>query len=130
VTCIDSREDWVGKLEGVAGICYPEPKDLVKTMRPQSYFLSMTMGHAYDVPILLEIAKHASNAPYVGVIGSEIKGKKIKKELHELGVPEAFLEKLKVPIGLPLGTNHPYEIAISIVAELLQVRDSSQIFKD
>jgi len=130
VTCIDSREDWVNKLEGVRGICSSEPKDLVKTFNPQSYFLSMTMGHAHDVPILLEIATHASSAPYVGVIGSEIKGKKIKRELHQLGVSETFLEKLKVPIGLPLGTNHPYEIAISIVAELLQVRDSLQSFVD
>jgi len=33
---------------------------------------------------------------------------------------------LRVPIGLPIGTNHPAEIAISIVAELLQVRDTEK----
>jgi len=83
----------------------------------------MTMGHAFDVPILVEIAKHAPDCPYVGVIGSDVKGLKIKKELEQLGVQKAFIEKLRVPMGLPIGSNHPYEIAISIVAELLQVRD-------
>jgi len=81
------------------------------------------MGHAHDVPILAEIAKHAPDCPYVGVIGSEIKGQKIKKELGEMGISNAFIQKLRVPMGLPFGSNHPYEIAISIVAELLQVRD-------
>jgi xanthine dehydrogenase accessory factor len=83
----------------------------------------MTMGHAHDVPILIEIAKHAPDCPYVGVIGSEVKGTKIKKELEQIGVQKDFIQKLRVPIGLPLGKNHPFEIAISIAAELLQVRD-------
>lgn len=124
VTCIDSRKEWVEKLENVKAIHHPNPKDVVKDLNPQSYFLCMTMGHAHDVPILHEIAKLAPNCPYVGVIGSEVKGMKIKKELKEMGVSENFIQKLRVPIGLPFGTNHPYEIAISISAELLQVRDN------
>ncbi len=123
VTCIDSREEWINKLEGVKSLHHPEPKELVKTLSPLATYLCMTMGHSYDVPILEEIARHAPEAPYVGVIGSEIKGIKIKKELADLGVSQAFIEKLRVPIGLPIGSNHPQEIAISIAAELLQVRD-------
>jgi xanthine dehydrogenase accessory factor len=124
VTCIDSREEWVSKLEGVRAIHHPTPKDLVGTFDPNSFFLCMTMGHAHDVPILLEISKLAPEGPYVGVIGSDVKGIKIKRELAEAGVSEAFIKKLRVPMGLPIGTNHPYEIAISITAELLQVRDN------
>jgi xanthine dehydrogenase accessory factor len=123
VTCIDSRSEWVEKLEDVKAIYHPSPKDVVKDLSPQSYFLCMTMGHAHDVPILHEIAKFAPDCPYVGVIGSEVKGIKIKKELKEMGVSDDFIQKLRVPIGLPIGTNHPYEIAISISAEFLQVRD-------
>ena len=124
VTCIDSRTEWVEKLEEVKAVHHPNPKDMVKELSPQSYFLCMTMGHAHDVPILHEIARHAPNCPYVGVIGSDIKGIKIKKELQELGVDQEFINKLRVPIGLPIGSNHPYEIAISVSAELLQVRDA------
>lgn len=125
VTCVDSREEWVQKLEGIKAIHHSEPKEMVKTFSPKSFFLCMTMGHAHDVPILLEIAKHAPECPYVGVIGSEVKGIKIKKELSDLGVEKSFLSKLRVPIGLPIGSNHPYEIAISISAELLQEREKN-----
>jgi xanthine dehydrogenase accessory factor len=82
----------------------------------------MTMGHAHDVPILYEIFKSHPDCPYVGVIGSDVKGIKIKRELKELGVSEDFIAKLRVPVGLPIGNNDPNEMAISIAAELLQVR--------
>lgn len=124
VTCVDPREEWVSKLEGVKGVVHPVPKDTVKEFHPKSFFICMTMGHAHDVPILAEISRIHPDAPYVGVLGSDVKGVRIRNDLKELGVSEEFLKKLRVPIGLPIGTNHPYEIAISIVAELLQVRDS------
>jgi xanthine dehydrogenase accessory factor len=126
VTCVDSRSEWVEKLEGIKAIHHGHPKETVKEFDPQSFFLCMTMGHAHDVPILYEIAKLHPQCPYVGVIGSEVKGIKIKRELKELGVSEEFLSKLRVPMGLPLGSNAPWEIAISIAAELLQVRDLSR----
>jgi xanthine dehydrogenase accessory factor len=124
VTCVDSREDWVAKLEDVKGIHHPEPKTLVTSFSPKSYFMCMTMGHSFDVPILYEIFKHAPDCPYIGVIGSDVKGVKIKRELKEMGVSDVFLSKLRVPMGLPIGTNQPNEMAISIAAELLQVRDT------
>jgi xanthine dehydrogenase accessory factor len=127
VTCIDSRKEWIEQLPTyptLNKIIHTNPQELVQTLNPKSFFLSMTMGHAHDVPILAAIAKYAPDCPYVGVIGSEIKGKKIKQELRESAVADTFMQKLKVPIGLPIGSNHPYEIAISIVAELLQVRDA------
>lgn len=123
VTCVDSREEWIAKLEGVKGIHHPTPKEMVSSFHPKSFFMSMTMGHAHDVPILYEIYKHAPDCPYVGVIGSDVKGIKIKKELKEMGVSDAFLSKLKVPMGLPIGNNQPWEMAVSIAAELLKVRD-------
>lgn len=123
ITCVDSREEWVAKLEGVKGIHHPTPKEMVTSFHPKSFFMSMTMGHAHDVPILYEIFKHAPDCPYVGVIGSDVKGIKIKKELKEMGVSDEFISKLRVPMGLPLGNNQPWEIAVSIAAELLKVRD-------
>lgn len=124
VTCIDNRPDWIEKLDGVKGICHESPEELVKEFPKNSFFISMTQGHSADVPVLFSIFQHAPDAPYVGVIGSKIKGERIKKELKDLGAKEDFLNKLYVPIGLDFGSNDPYEIAISIVAQLLQVRDS------
>lgn len=123
ITVVDSRKDWLEKLSEVKTIHHPNPKEVVSEFSSKSFFICMTMGHSYDVPILREIAKISPECPYVGVIGSEVKGIKIKKELKDFGVSESFLAKLKVPMGLPIGTNQPNEIAISITAELLQVRD-------
>lgn len=67
VTCVDSREDWIAKLEGVNTLHHPTPKDTVSSFNPKSFFMCMTMGHAHDVPILFEISKHAPDCPYVGV---------------------------------------------------------------
>lgn len=121
--CIDSRIEWLDRLGKVSKTQHPHPENLVKNCHPSSFFLCMTMGHSFDMPILKEIAKHFPDAPYVGVIGSEIKAKKIRRELAEAKIDKSFIDKLHVPMGLSIGGNHPQEIAISIAAQLLMVRD-------
>lgn len=65
----------------------------------------------------------ATEAAYVGLIGSRRKKTVILRELHdEDGIPDAALARVRCPIGLPLGGETPEEIAVSIVAELLQER--------
>jgi xanthine dehydrogenase accessory factor len=123
VTVIDPREEWIGKLQGVKGIVHQDPRELVVTFHPKTFFLCITMGHAHDLAILLEVAKHAPESPYVGVIGSDVKALKIRKELSAAGCPKTFIEKLHIPMGLRFGSNDPEEIAISISAELLKERD-------
>ena len=62
-------------------------------------------------------------AAYVGLIGSRRKKAVIFKELIEGdGVDPKSLERVRCPIGLPLGGETPEEIALSIVAELQQTR--------
>lgn len=124
ITCIDPRQDWIEKLSGVRAIQHSSPKDEIKNLSPNTFFVVVTMGHDHDLPILMEIFKTYPQAPYVGCIGSEIKGKKLKKQLREAGVAENFIERLFVPMGLSIGTNDPHEIAISIAAQLIQVRDT------
>lgn len=129
LTCIDTRKLWVDKLtpsHNLKILQTENPSLLVKNFSKETYFVVMTQGHASDVPILKEIFSHFPENAYVGVIGSRIKGDRIKRELLELGVPQVLLEKLRCPIGLQLGTNAPSEIAISVAAELLQVRDNNE----
>jgi xanthine dehydrogenase accessory factor len=123
LTVVDSRQEWLDKIQGVNKICHENPHELVSSFSPHTFFISMTQGHAFDVPVLFEIYKHFPKAPYIGVIGSDTKGRAIKNDLRELGVDEDFLNHLRIPIGLPLGTNQPPEISISIAAELIQIRD-------
>lgn len=125
VECIDPRQDWVEKLPEHKNLKkhLGDPKDLVKKLSADTFFVSVTQGHSHDVPVLEEIHKNFPDAPYIGVIGSAVKASAIRKELKERGVSELFIEKIRCPIGLELGTNHTGEIAVSIAAQLLQCRD-------
>jgi xanthine dehydrogenase accessory factor len=124
ITCLDSRQEWLDKLEGVTKICHPSPTDLIKDLDPKTFFISVTMGHDYDFAVLREVSKSHPDCAYIGCIGSEIKSKRMRAQLKETGVSEDFIKKIRLPMGLPLGNNQPSEIAVSIAAELLQVRDT------
>src|SRR2546426_11678065 len=82
----------------------------------------MSMGHTTDKPVLIEILRTRS-LPYLGVIGSDAKANILRRDIAEAGLPEEAKGAFFCPIGLSLGTNHPYEIAVSVAAQLLQVRD-------
>lgn len=124
ITVIDSREEWLLKLDNdIKIINSNDAKASVAKFTEKTFFLSITKGHAFDVPFLVEIYRQFPNAPYVGAIGSKSKRNAIIKDLKEANVSDEFIEKLRIPIGLPLGNNTPEEISISIAAQLLQERD-------
>ncbi|MBD64618.1 MAG: xanthine dehydrogenase accessory protein XdhC [Halobacteriovoraceae bacterium] len=121
---IDHREDWLKRIsqsKNIKTLLISEMAEAVENLPENSFVLSMTMGHAYDVPILAKALK--KEFPYVGVIGSKSKRNAILKDLQKSGLSDLELEKLICPIGEPIGSNDPSEIAISIVAQLLKLRD-------
>ena len=59
-----------------------------------------------------------------GMIGSRRKIALMWKDLEEKGYPRERLEQVHAPIGLDIGSDSPEEIAVSVVAELIQVRRS------
>ncbi|MEK7433124.1 MAG: XdhC family protein [Cyanobacteriota bacterium] len=125
ITCIDPREEWLAKLpksEKIKTICLTEMKDYVKEIEKNSFVLLMSMGHTTDKPILLEILK-TREFPYIGVIGSKAKANILFKDIKEAGLPESSKDLFYCPVGLDIGTNNIYEIAISIIAQLIQERD-------
>jgi xanthine dehydrogenase accessory factor len=64
----------------------------------------------------------ATEAKYVGMIGSKRKVLSVYKALEEKGIPAEKLERVYAPVGLEIGALTPEEIAISITAELIAVR--------
>lgn len=126
LTCTDHRAEWYEKLPSQGHLIrrhLAEPALSVEAFPADTFFAVMTQGHATDVPILEAIARYHPETPYVGVIGSDVKAIKIRAELLKRGVAPEFVKKLHCPMGLPVGTNATEEMAISIAAELLQVRD-------
>ncbi len=63
---------------------------------------------------------------YVAFVGSRKKAMVLKEELAAAGVPAAHLEALRAPAGLDLGAITPDEIALSIVAEMVELRRRGQ----
>ncbi len=87
----------------------------------QTYIIITTRGSNVDVeglPGLLE-----SNAAYIGVIGSRRRWLMTVKGLKEKGVPEDKIARVHSPMGLELNAETPEEIAVSIMAEILMVKD-------
>ncbi len=126
VTCIDPRQEWLDRIPATGRlrkICHDEPRKLVAELLDDSFVICMTMGHATDRPILEEIFRQGRKFPFLGVIGSRAKRAVLLKELADAGIPREQAEAFHCPIGLDLGTNQPGEIAISVVAQLIQERD-------
>jgi xanthine dehydrogenase accessory factor len=89
-----------------------------------TFFVIVTRGHRYDLDCLEGITQK-ENA-YIGMIGSRLKVKKIKEALIEKGVSPENLDKVFAPIGLKISAETPSEIAVAIMAEIVQVKNTIQ----
>jgi xanthine dehydrogenase accessory factor len=87
-----------------------------------SFIIILTRGHKFDRVVLEQAIR--TDAGYIGMIGSRTKRDVIYKALIAEGIASAEdLEKVHSPIGLPISGKTPGEIAVSIVAELIQERE-------
>jgi xanthine dehydrogenase accessory factor len=88
---------------------------------PQTYLVLVTRGVEVDVeglPALL-----ATDAPYIGLIGSKKRWTHCQMKLKEAGVDEAQIGRITSPIGLDIHAETPDEIAVSIMAEIIALRN-------
>ena len=86
--------------------------------------VAVIMTHSY--PSDIEALKYALGMPFafIGVMGSKTKIAKIMDTLQTEGFGKEQLARITAPVGLPLDSDTPEEIAVSIAAQLLQLRDS------
>lgn len=85
-----------------------------------SFLVIITHGHAGDLLVLRQALR--SRAGYIGMIGSRRKRDTLYATLLQEGFTPEDLQRVHCPIGLAIGAETPAEIAVSIVAELIQVR--------
>jgi xanthine dehydrogenase accessory factor len=78
-------------------------------------------AHGRDELVALRRALEAG-VPYVGLVASRARGDGVLGELKGDGVPEDLLSRIDVPAGLDLGAHTPPEIALSILARVVEVR--------
>jgi xanthine dehydrogenase accessory factor len=125
VAVSDDRAEWCNpEATPEADAYYPVPmRELPKQIKidRRTFLILTTRGSAIDVEGLAPLLD--SPAAYVGVIGSRRRWATTVKGLKEQGVSEEKLAKVHSPIGLELQAETPEEIAVSIMAEVLMVRD-------
>ncbi len=125
VDIYDSRIEWLEKFPANPKLFPHHESDLpsvVANIKSASFVILMTMGHSTDFPILKEILKR-DDFPYVGVIGSQAKRMLMERELTHLGYSKSKCESFICPIGLDIGSNDPFEIAVSVMGQIIHKRD-------
>lgn len=121
---IDDREEFSNKQrfpdaeETIAGD-YNQIISQLELKKP-SYIIITTRGHKFDEEILEWAVKQDSK--YLGMIGSKAKVATVYDNLKGKGISEEQLKKVYSPIGLKIGAITAEEIAISIAAEIIQIK--------
>ncbi len=85
-----------------------------------SFILIATRGHRYDEQAVR--AAVATNVRYIGLLGSKRKNSLIFSALQQSGIPLEKLKNIYAPVGLAIGALTPEELAVSILAEIIQNR--------
>ena len=90
-----------------------------------TYFVIVTRGHCFDEICLEKILRKPHR--YVGMLGSKKRVQRVKEMVLSSGIsPEAF-RYLYTPIGLSIGAETPEEIAVAVMAEIIQVKRQNTI---
>lgn len=123
VVVIDDREEFANpqRFPGSEVVLIPFDGALERLdVRENSYIVIVTRGHVHDMNVLQQALR--TPARYVGLMASRGKRARIWTALKDAGFEEADLERVHSPIGLDIAAETPAELAISIVAEMIQER--------
>jgi xanthine dehydrogenase accessory factor len=126
VTVVDARAEWA-TAERFPGceVRLADPAEHARTLTgsEHDYFCVTTHDHPLDQAVVEALLNKPS--AYLGVIGSRRKAERFRMRLKAAGAEDAALDRIRSPMGLPIGALTPAEIAVSIVAELVQLRRST-----
>jgi len=122
ITVVDDREEFASRTR------VPDPRisllvsDYASaagklTISSGTIVVIVTRGHQYDELCLKSVVR--SNATYIGMIGSRRRVLSVFKKLTSEGFSERDLQRVHAPIGLRIGAKTPQEIAVSILAEII-----------
>jgi xanthine dehydrogenase accessory factor len=124
VTVLDDRPDFANRERFPdADIVKAQPfaEALAETpITADTYIVLVTRGHVHDAACLERVLP--SPAPYIGMIGSQRRVRTVMKNLRAKGFSSAELERVYAPIGIDIGAETPAEIALSIAAEIVNLR--------
>lgn len=126
ITVFDDRTD----LNTLAENCFAHEKKIVSSYEmigdsvaggANAYAVVMTLGYRSDEIVIRKLID--INLKYFGVLGSRAKMKTLLKKLEKEGFAPEKLAALHAPAGLPINSRTPAEIAVSIAAEIIAVKN-------
>ncbi len=90
----------------------------------EDYVCILTRGHEWDAECLRAVLSGCELPGYLGMIGSRRRAAGLMAVLREEGFAPEILDGIHSPIGLKIGARGPHEIAVSVLAEMIQERRS------
>ena len=116
----EKSEDFEGIKEYLA--CEPEEAcEKIKFNKDNTFVVVCTRGHKKDEDAVEELLK--KDYKYLGLIGSRKKVGNLIKNLKEKGISEEAIKTINMPVGLNIDNGSVEEIAISILAEILMIKN-------
>jgi xanthine dehydrogenase accessory factor len=128
IVCDPREEHHAGwSLEGVV-VSREMPDDLILRLKPDARTAVVALTHDPKLDDLALIDALQSDAFYVGAIGSRRNSAQRRARLHEhFDLPEPALQALHGPAGLYIGSKTPAEIALSIMAEVVALKNGVEL---
>jgi xanthine/CO dehydrogenase XdhC/CoxF family maturation factor len=131
VTVLDDREEFAQPARFAEGVRVLQ-LDLAQPLRdvcisPQTFVVMLTRAHKHDFDCLRVVLQQSVLPRYIGMIGSKRRVRAAFTALLTAGVARELLAHVHAPVGIDIGAETPAEIAISIAAELIQVRRNKTI---
>ncbi len=132
VTVCDPREEYSGAWS-VPGVTLTRemPDDVVQSFRPDARSCVVALTHDPKIDDLALLEALQTDAFYIGAIGSRRNNRaRHARMIEHFGHTEASLARLRGPIGIYIGSKMPSEIAVSIMAEILAVKNRVPLPRD
>ena len=128
VTVIDDRQELVQNAiaKGADEAVCKGFEEALREIRGDNdtYYVIVTRGHRYDMDCLRILAQ--KRCAYIGMIGSRKKVRLVMETLVKEGVAKEFLDSVYAPIGLRIGAETPEEIAVAIMAQIIEVKNRAK----
>lgn len=128
VVVIDGRERYATRerFASAQEVLVGMPSELARPhLSAGAYVVLTTHDYKYELPVLREALR--SHVRYVGMLAGRKRADGIRNLLREDGLSESEIARLHAPIGLDIGGREPEEIALSIAAQLIAVREGKSI---
>lgn len=129
ITVVDDRQDILDQYDSSVEtvLTDSEYKANFPSLDNNCYVAIITRSHGCDKNVLEKVI--GLDCAYVGMIGSRTKIARVFAALKKEGIDGSLVDRVYAPVGLDIGAEGPYEIAVSIAAELIAVMRKTPTFK-